>query len=355
MIRFIFCMISIIIFISCESDDSSHRSNLVQLQRVELIQDGIEDCWNIAYGNDTLLVCNNYSKTHKLRFIKYNSTEKITHDFLRKGNGPNEIHSFISKIINDTIQILTYNHGVIDKLIHIPISCIDDEHMWIADTIGVIGNYRVGGDFDINEDNGILILGDRYGAKNILSFIKDSELRPVGYWPEDKYKGPIIPKQVVYTSCSNIFLNENKLFYSCGEGRFAKIIELDSKKEISIYDEPPIYESSVDNLNYVRDNDSYLGVQSRADKKHIYIKLNNAKLIGRVYHPKDYKGYPPYYHDELEVYDWDGNYVCTFVTDKPFKNYYVNSYLNLLFTFTEDPKTGLPEIIKYMLPTIKNQ
>ena len=72
-------------------------------------------------------------------------------------------------------------------------------------------------------------------------------------------------------------------------------------------------------------------------------------LRGPLLPSRKYKGYPGYYYDEIEVYDWDGNFVRNYQTAQPFMTMSVTDDDSTLYTISVDLDTMEPEIVKYML------
>ena len=63
----------------------------------------------------------------------------------------------------------------------------------------------------------------------------------------------------------------------------------------------------------------------------------------------DFKGYPYYYNDELEVYDWNGNFLRNYQTIIPFYDFFVTEDHKTLFTISQDLNTYEPIMVKYEL------
>lgn len=72
-------------------------------------------------------------------------------------------------------------------------------------------------------------------------------------------------------------------------------------------------------------------------------------MLNGKWKPDDYKGYPPYFEDEIEVYDWDGKYLHSYVTDIPFDSFYVSDDDKFLYVVTQDNETLLSEVYRYNL------
>lgn len=61
----------------------------------------------------------------------------------------------------------------------------------------------------------------------------------------------------------------------------------------------------------------------RVTDRYIYIGYNNLTW-GQIRNMTGYKGYPDYYFDRINVFDWDGNFVKRLVLDKPVSRFVVD-------------------------------
>ena len=64
---------------------------------------------------------------------------------------------------------------------------------------------------------------------------------------------------------------------------------------------------------------------------------------------KEYKGYPGYFKDRIDVYDWDGNIIQRYETDQPFYNFIVSNDDSCLYTLSHDNETKEPTLLYYKL------
>ena len=150
---------------------------------------------------------------------------------------------------------------------------------------------------------------------------------------------------------SKIFASGSKIVYACSEGRYVSILDFssDTPGEKLIYDEFPVYKAAPDGMNAIRSPKSRRGVYAFATDSLIYIShLENMIEDGR-YVPDNYKGYPPYYNDRIEVYDWGGDCIATYILDRPFYNFYVRDDDKSLYTLTIDRETMYSEIYRYCI------
>ena len=171
---------------------------------------------------------------------------------------------------------------------------------------------------------------------------------PVNLAFDDDYGQEDIIKKIVYTNNANIFLNEGKkrLAYTCGEGQLFDIYDyksgnLSGRKRV--LDILPRYEALehrgrkdlklLDKLNR--------GIRPSFSEDFICITYNNSDEI------ETYKGFPGYYVDQIDVFDWDGRMLARLRMDKPFSTYQMSKDGRLIYTLSTDMGTGETEIRKY--------
>ncbi len=273
--------------------------------------------------------------------------------FLLKGRGPKEFDQPYCRMSQNDVHIIncegycsleSFRTGVVDT------SAICAEfHIDSRQDIKWVNPFYFGGDFIVLEDGKVMALGDRFGEKNLLSIIDVEKkiVTPLGYWIEDGYDGPVLPKQSIYLSNSKIYMNGNKLLYACGEGRYLELLTLDGDTIVgrsAIYDTYPEYESDRDQMNYRIHRNNYRGMRVFATDAYIYVRL----VPLRSPHEK-FKGYPWYYFDEVEVYDWDGNFIKNYQTDTPFYAMAVTPDDKCLYTLTHSLSTNETILCRYCL------
>lgn len=203
-------------------------------------------------------------------------------------------------------------------------------------------------------DRRFMLIAAGYGEADILSLvdINEKSRKPANYWIADDYKGANIPKQSIYMGNSRLFRKDSLILFAAGEGRYMDILEPGRDGGISvrknIYAIPPDYVDVGDKLNFGILPTSYRGIRAFATDGCIYAFLT-------VYTPEyeEYKGYPFYYFDEIEIYDWDGDFVACFATDRPFYDFIVSADDSTLLTITQDMESGEPAVYRYRLGTLR--
>ena len=340
--------------ISCSQKEQQDKKDVTDyLSGITLHSNELVGSTIICIKGD-MLIMNSFDRDSVavIYTMKGDTLEYVKHIGI-KGRGPFEFEQPFFSSTEDSLYML--NTTLFGDLQNIYITSTDN--------IGQIDNYSFWKDYKLDwteslkkgpcfipfEDKLFLIIGGKLGEENILSIIDAStkEIIPMSYWIEDDYSGPVIPKQSIYMSNSRIFKNGNKLLFACGEGRYLEIMDIKDGKiagRAPIYCIKPEYEASPDGLNFRIKYDNYRGMQVRTTKDYIYVSL-------RVWTPEmePYKGYPFYFFDEVEVYDWSGNFIKCYQTDTPFYDFAVTDDNNTLFTVTQDPESKEHFIHKYGL------
>jgi len=159
----------------------------------------------------------------------------------------------------------------------------------------------------------------------------------VGYWFDDGVEASSGAKLIMYMSNSDISAKGDSLLYACGEGRLLGIVTLGDDGVAGfrmIYDIFPEYSSTPGGFDCDISRKSYRGMTVRATSKFIYVKLSMHRFIDGKIVPESYKGYPGEYFDEVEVYDWEGNFVRCIGTDRPFRDMIVSSDDSSMFVMS---------------------
>lgn len=347
---FLFIVIVLVLF-SCTSRHKERTDDCVEMKgmKVEIGDDA--SLFEIVYADDSLLVASVLSPTHLLE--SYDIGKKSApHKFLRIGRGPKEVLNANIKSRNDTLFVMSYGMRGFQNLMKIPVSGIQDMPRWNSLDLPDWDGMLPGRDFDVLHSSLYVVTGSYYEQENILSVLseKSGVCTPLPFWPEDGRDDiPPLTKQLIYTRGARVFSNGDKILYSCNEGRYFTILDISSGdvSEIFIYDEYPEYEVSSDGINPSCKPGTKLGGIVCATDSLIFLSLLNCQLADGKYIPSDYNGYPPYYNDRIEVYDWDGEYQCTYVTDIPFSTFYAND--KFIYALTINKETYMSEVYRYRI------
>ena len=353
MILPVFSVIILLFLSSCSASEREEKVQTVVLTGEQVSIGPEESVFELVYADDTTIVAHMFSGNHRLKMFDLEEPE-CSYEFLNVGRGPFEVMYSTVKSAKDTLYVLSHTPAGIEGVITIPLHRCEDMSQWDYNDISEYADIAGGGDIAVTQDR-YIILGEKYGRPNILTVVTRGnapEILSLDFWPEDGYDGSVISKQVLYMGASKIFANRNKILYACSEGRYVSILDYSSSilQEHPVYGEHPEYEQDADGLNARCSPKSKRGVYAYATDSLIYISPLECLIRDGKYCPKTYKGYPPYYNDRIEVYDWDGHLTCIYVLDKPFGNFYVSDDNASLYTLTVDKETMYSEIYHYKLP-----
>ena len=348
---FIVVIASLLFSVSCVRHDAENNREYKQIEGRLITINGEPSLFKIHYACDSLIITSSFSDTYKLTAYQLKSGICSSYDFLRIGNGPGEVHSVNVKFRIDTLYIVSYIPTGLSEFISIPLNSIKNENNWIRTRAE--RSMFVGGDFDVTDEGEHLLLGGDFDTQTLIIQFdgRNKTYSPLEFWPRDKYQGSHISKQMIYIPGSSLYSSGNKLLYASGEGHYALILDCSdaSSDEIILYDEFPKYSMSNDKINPRRISESKLGLYAYATDSLIYLTPIAGKLENGLYVPDNYKGYPPYFNDIVDVFDWDGEYIISYITDIPFNNIYVNHSENKLYTLSCNITSMLSEIYVYDL------
>lgn len=355
---FLFVMAAAMLLISCNSG----RGDDLPKKVTDYIEGRVLHCNDIV-GNgfvsvlgDTVIMKYYRARHICAMFTVSGDTLSKVSDFLYRGRGPKELLNPILREENGCVYALDRTGYGAGRMLKIPIDStdfVDDLSCWEEEDLTWSNPMNMGGgDFLFLSDGNMLLTGDDWGVENLLSVLDLTKKRkyPVGYWIEDGYDGAVLPKQSLYGKMS-LFRNGEKVLYVCGEGRYMELLGMEKGKIISrtsIYAQPPEYIDK-DGLNFGLTSDSERGIRVCTTERYIY-----AVLCGRWNYPEKYKGYPCGYRDEIEVYDWDGDFIRKFQTSVPFDAMSVSEDDKVLYTLSVDLDSMEPVVIRYDLDNTDN-
>jgi len=269
-----------------------------------------------------------------------------------KGRGPNEFYYPEYSIGGDTLYVSNSDPGGIRAIYDIPlsdISKIDDVKYWGKHTVAE-RDIMTGLSFVPFGKDCFIITGGKTNTKEIFSLINFNcaKRTPLNFWPADSTKGPLHSKQMVYMQ-SSLSRQKDKFAYANLNSRYLFIAEVKGNNiniNATIYSHLPQYEIKADeNIRYSENGEYGILVQSTPE----YIYAQVGRKVVEVKSSADYKGYPRLYVDELEKYDWKGNFIDNYQTDIPFYSFAVSEDNRFLFTMSQDLDTNEQIIMKYKL------
>ncbi len=351
--RFLILFAVLSFLFSCANPQEGRKEVCVALSGVRLEICGDAPLFELIYANDTIVIASLLSNKSLLGMYRIGDPETF-HKFLNVGRGPMEVTYASAISRSDTLHVLSYGPYGICGIIRIPVESAVDMQSWEYTDYSEYCGFLVGRGFCIKSYDEYVMLGEKYGQENIMSVLSSNtpHIAPMHFWPDDGFDGPAIVKQGVYGPGAKIFCNGDKILYAGDWGRYVSILNLSGSaisSETKIYDEYPIYTAAGDGINPTRSRESNLGVQAYTTDSRIYISTLEYHLVNGEYVPDNYKGYPPYFIDRIEVYDWAGQYVKTYSLDVPFGTFYVSEDDSCIYTVSENLETMFPEVYRYEL------
>ncbi len=277
--------------------------------------------------------------------------------FGRKGQGPKEFNTPLPYF--DTKQNKLF---VVDNYSALGNGCIIDmknknfenSRNWKSFSLRWMKSFYGGVSFIAENNNELLFLGGFPKESSLLSQISISNKtsKAIDFW----YKNPYIRNnhrinQSVFLNDAHIFKNNtnNKILYCGGNGKVVSLFKIKNNKVDSllhIYNEVSPNKTA-DGLNYYLTKDENWQVFAKATDQFFY--LRPYKYDKRR---SNYKGYPFYYSDRLEVYDWNGKHITNMEFDTPFYDFIIDENNTFVFTLTTDLKTDDIIVRKYNINKI---
>lgn len=332
---------------SCKQEiEQDYKEVPVSLEKMDLTEE--LSLFQLEYACDSFVLATSLSQTHKIVKI---TDDKVT-PFVTSGRGPMEFVYALFKAKTDTLYLLSTDQYGLKGLVTIPMTSIENMDTWAQESLQTDSPLHVSTSFDIDSQRNIVLIGaNMLEETNIFTHIDRKTLKrtPLGFWPEDDYEGPSIPKFSVYSNSADIYYNQklDRYLYVSGQGAYATILkqkEDELEEEYVLFNEKPKYGALPDGLNWGRKSGSRLGIYSFATDSLIYLAPKTHFLENHEYIPDNYKGYPPYFVDWIHVYDWEGNYKYTYVTDKPFVSIFVAEENSKIYLLSNDKETMYSEI-----------
>lgn len=339
---------------SCVNREESERC-YKHLSGVEVGIPEDASFFRLVYASDSLIIAHSFSNKNKLTAYCLSDDGCTEENFLMVGKGPLEVLDAFAKYKSDSLYVMSFTPMGVSAFITIPLKNYCDVSAWKVQEAEQ--RMLAGADFAPTGNGEYVIVGGEYDTETVLTKYNSSDglYSNVTFWPDDGFEGGNIVKQLIYVRSSYVSVVDQKILYVAGEGKLATIIDV-GKQPVDIreiYSDYPQYAPSEDGMNPRRNPKSGLGAYSFATEEYIYLSPLLCHLNGINYEPSDYKGYPPYFTDEIDVFDWDGCYKCTYVLDQPLCNYYVNEEEQVIYALSCDKNTLTSAVRKYELPKME--
>lgn len=300
--------------------------------------------WPVSCRKDTITVLNGHDSVY---FNQYDDT--IRH-FLRKGRGPLEAMNIASaSSIGDYLAVIDHSgYDTPKSLFFIDLRDPSNQDKWQVISLEWLNNFYVIPEFVMLDKGHMVALTWEKGEDAIMTWIdlENQTTHRLDFDIQDSYTGNPNRRNLLYTLNSRVSYNreKSKLVYTCGEGCYMEIMTLHDgiiSDRQTILGTVPDFREDGDKL---RMNDrKNRGIRMWSTDNHIFITYNNP------FENRSYKGYPGYFTDYIDVFDWDGRKVCRLLPDQPFSTFCVSEDDAILYTVTMDRHSSEEEIWKYPL------
>lgn len=302
---------------------------------------------------DDLLILRESRDTSRLVIYRMDGDSLLyVKGLINKGRGPREFIYSEFSLSGDTLFVSNSDPTGIKSIYGLSlkdISRISDQKLWKEYSF-IEGDLQTGMNFAKVRDGSFVISGGTANSKQILSvsdFGKNSRT-PLDFWPADSTQGPLHSKQMVYMQ-SYIESQNGLILYSNRYAWYMFIAKARNENlhiEHVIYPRLPQYTVRPDgNIGYTIDGE--LGIKPYTTRKYIYATLG--KTRHELMEKDSFKGYPITYGDEIEIYNWDGNFIDNYQTDTPFYSFAVSSDNRYLYTMSLDLDSKETVIRRYEL------
>lgn len=290
---------------------------------------------------DSIFIVQSYSSSwFEIYETKGDSLQKIK-NFGTKGQGPNEFRLPVSFFDTKRSKLFVIeNYSVLGNgcIIDIKDENVEDKTTWESFDLKWMKSFYGGISFIPKNEDEYLFLGAFPESSSLISIISNSSKtsKPVDFWIDNPY----VPNnksinQSIYVRNAHIFQNtiNNKTLYCGGVGRVVYLFDLDGDRVgslLKIYDEVSPNKTR-DGLSFSLTKNTNWDIFARVTDQFIYLRPYK---YTKDY--ADYKGYPFYFSDELEVYDWNGNHVIDMTFDTPFYDFIIDENDQFVLTLTTD-------------------
>jgi len=266
-----------------------------------------------------------------------------------KGRGPHEFIYNEYSMRSDTLFVLDATPTGPIGLFGIPlddITAISDYSRWREYSMEGMPQIMTGLYFASLGGGRFIVTGGKSDEKQIFSMLdfNKRKVSPIEFWPDDGYEGPNITKQLVYDN-GRVSSMDDKILYAPSKGRYLALFKERNgslKDWKTIYGVFPKFKSRKDG-NPIFAEGGYEGVKFVVSERKIYAHVR------RQYDGKGYKGYPEYCFDEIETYDWDGNFLGNYRTDRPYITFVPSQDDKYIYTTSIDLSTKEDMVVRYRI------
>ena len=275
--------------------------------------------------------------------------------FLRKGRGKYEV-------LNPSLSYCVHGHTMdfIDhagfassqpaRMFSLDLSCPEDFSSWTVTDLSWIGRSRAVSHMVNIAPGKYLAITGRYESGTLLTLldIRERTYTPLDYRIPVKSETESLAGDLVFNT-SSIALSCSgtppRIAYACGEGKYLEILNWEGESVSSrrtVFDVVPEFRAKEKGNVEMLDKENR-GLRIRASFSRLFILYEHPVEMA------EYKGYPFYYTDFVDVFDWEGNQLERLLFDIPFGDFVVTEDGRTLYTISEDKETFEASIRRYDL------
>ncbi|ADV43348.1 BF3164 family lipoprotein [Bacteroides helcogenes] len=313
-------------------------------------------------SSDILLLSTvNHSPVYDVCRIRKDSIIKIG-SFMSIGEGPYEMNLSTCFISEESNNLYVYSQDY-RKMFVIPFPLSENllntdnwEELKVPSVKNCFWSYGYSA-IQIVSDSSFLSVGGSYEDANVLSLIQvgKSVEKVNGFsYPENESDIPNIVKRQVYNESHLVkrpFVNQYAIVGDRAD--YLGIFNFENKQVVNLHfvkKNFPKYVAMQDGMNVSYDPENSNGYRANATSHFIYLLSSPFKTMNEWGNAIDYKGYPSSYRDRIEVYDWDGNYVKTFVLNMPVGSFNVSENDSIILANTMLLDEEKECIVKFAIP-----
>ena len=330
-----FFPLSLILFLAslaaCSCGDRQGSTYTTEISGMKLKYDGISNIFRILhYEGNTIVAQVTGGENHLCTYRIDGDTLSLTGSYLHTGRGPGELISpsfyadenGIYCIGNSMAQDYIYRYALHDNILQ---EVGKEDISWIQPFFS--------DNFARTGDDKYIVAGGSVGTESILTFVDTAEktASQLDFWPDDGYSGSKnFGKQIAYCGNASLAANGNKIMYAAPYGRYLDIITVKGEKVVghnAVYNDfPELIESKNSGFGIIPSS-KHNGIKAMATSRRIYaVPLRDSSL-------ERSDGYPSSFNDVIEVFDWEGNLVSRYHTDRPFVMFRASSDDKSLITY----------------------
>ncbi len=323
------------------------------LSGVELETTDFEGSGIVGFYGDYLLLKEIRDTSRLIVYKIHNDSLVLFRRLVDRGRGPREFYYVEYALSGDSLFISNSDPSGIISIYGISLtdmSKIDDSNRWKEYLFPKEDAMMTGLSFAHYKGNQFIVAAGKADTRQILTFadFDKGELKPIDFWPKDSTRGPLHAKQMVYMQ-SKICSQKDRILYANLNARYmfiAKYIDGVLEPLSVIYSHLPQYTVLQDgNIRYKDTGEQGILLGTTPEK--IFAQIGRTEK--EINASETYKGYPKWYVDQIEVYDWDGNFIANYQTDRPFYSFAVSSDNHYLYTMSIDLDEGNHVVMRYEL------